>query len=152
MLTSHLGVWFPSASWRVYLCSEKGVVGGGLSQQTGLPRSPSSRLPGAPGPLAMGTAHRLSCWLVPSSAYRRQNNFWFHSCLLGKTSLRLPVRFRICLPDKGMSVKTIFPLGRQNTDGGVRSLTISSCYIDGRNSAAWMLRILKAQLSAGRRA
>lgn len=38
-----------------------------------------------------------------------------------------------------MSVKTIFPLGRQNTDGGVRSITIFSCYIDGRDSAMWML-------------
>lgn len=53
----------------------------------------------------------------------------------------MPVRFRIRLPDQGMSVKTIFPLGRQNTDGGVRSLTIFSCYIDGRDSAAWMLTV-----------
>lgn len=78
---------------------------------------------------------------VPSQHIAGRNNFGFHSCLVGKTSLQLPVRFRICLPDKGMSAKTIFPLGRQNTDGGVRSLTIFSCYIDGRDSAAWMLTV-----------
>lgn len=42
-----------------------------------------------------------------------------------------------------MSAKTIFPLGRQNTDGEVRSLTIFSCYIDGEDSATRMLTVLE---------
>jgi hypothetical protein len=46
-----------------------------------------------------------------------------------------------------MSAKTIFPLGKQNTDGGVRSLTIFNCYIDGGDSATWVLTVLEGLCS-----